>query len=89
MRIKQDFVLRRVGGSMVAVTSGGAEGEFRGMIQLNPSGVFIWECLQEDITKECILNRLMERYDIDRQSAGKDLDALLNRFREYGILMEP
>ena len=88
MRIKDNFVLREVAGEMVAVTAGNSEGKYWGMVQMNATGVFIWNCLQEDTTREAILEKMLEKYDIDEQTAQKDLDLVLDRFREHGLLIE-
>lgn len=88
MKIKSNFVLREVAGEMVAVTAGNSNGEFWGMVQMNATGVFIWNCLQEDTTREAILEKMLEKYDIDAQTAQRDLDLVLDRFREHGLLIE-
>lgn len=88
MRIKDHFVLREVAGEMVAVTAGNSEGKFWGMVQMNATGVFIWNCLQEDVSREEILKKMLKKYDIDAQTAQKDLDLVLERFREHELLIE-
>lgn len=89
MRIKDHFVLREVAGEAVAVTAGNSEGAFWGMVQMNETGVFIWNCLQENTSREAILEKMLEKYDIDAQTAQRDLDLVLERFREHGLLIEP
>ena len=56
---------------------------------MNETGVFIWNCLQENTSREAILEKMLEKYDIDAQTAQRDLDLVLERFREHGLLIEP
>ena len=38
--------------------------------------------------REAILEALLNEFDVARAVAEKDLDVLLNRFREYGLIEE-
>ena len=43
MKIKNGFVVRKVGGESVVVPVGEMSKEFHGMINLNETGAFLWE----------------------------------------------
>ena len=45
MKIKEGFILRKVGGSNVIVPTGNETNEFNGMITTNDTGAFIFEKL--------------------------------------------
>ena len=45
MKIKKGFVKRNIAGSEIVVTVGKTAAEFNGMITLNESGAFFWDCM--------------------------------------------
>ena len=48
MKIKQGFIVRRVGEENIAVPVGEKGTNFRGMIKLNETGTFLWNYFLED-----------------------------------------
>lgn len=55
---------------------------------LNEVGVDIWKWLQEARTKEEILNLLLDEYEVTRQQAQEDLEAVFTQFLEAGLIEE-
>ena len=49
MKIKNGFAKREIAGSYIVVPVGKEASEFNGMITLNESGSFFWDCLQNEI----------------------------------------
>lgn len=86
MHIKEGFILRRVAGQDVVIPMGDNIADFNGIITLNETAAFLWKNLQQDITKEELLNCLLQEYDIDREKAAEDLDGLLSVLEERQIL---
>ncbi len=89
MKIRKGFLLREVGGEPVVVTVGETEGGFRGMISLNSTGAFIWKCLEQDTTQEEVLEKIIDAYPVDRETAANDLQRVLSALRDHHILEEP
>lgn len=86
MKIKDGFLLRKVGGQNVVVALGEASRSFNGIIRLNDTGVFLWQQLQQDITEERLLDLLTQEYDIDSAQARKDIAEFLESLRKAAIL---
>ncbi|MGM9889483.1 MAG: PqqD family protein [Floccifex porci] len=86
MHIKEGFILRRVAGQDVVIPMGDNIADFNGIITLNETAAFLWKNLQQDITKEDLLNCLLQEYEIDREKAAEDLDGLLSVLEERKIL---
>lgn len=86
MHIKEGFILRRVAGQDVVIPMGNNIADFNGIITLNETAAFLWKNLQQDITKEELLNCLLQEYEIDREKAAEDLDKLLSVLEERKIL---
>ncbi|HKM29173.1 MAG TPA: PqqD family protein [Bacilli bacterium] len=86
MKIKKGFMLREVAGNYVVVPVGEASKEFKGIITLNISGAFLWKSLLEETTKEKLLEKFLGEYDIDQETATKDIDVFLDKVRSVNIL---
>ena len=56
MKIRAGFMMREVAGKFVAVPVGAGVGDFKGMLQTNKIGAFLWKLLQPRILwwKRCL-----------------------------------
>lgn len=89
MKLKYRFVQRQVGGNWVAVAVGPDHEKFNGMVKLNNTGAFIMSLLiQGEQSRESLLCAMLERYDVDRERAEKNLDNVLDHLRQGGLLVE-
>ncbi|MDY5809785.1 MAG: PqqD family protein [Coriobacteriales bacterium] len=88
MKIKKGFVIQEVAGQWVAVATGSAAKDFSGIVKLNATAAHVWKGLEQGQTREQIIAGMVEAYDIDEQTAGEDVDALLQRLVQAGIAEE-
>ncbi len=88
MKIKDGFAKRNIAGSEIVVPVGKTAMQFNGMITLNGSGGFFWDCLKNDITREEFLNMVLKEYDVSAEQAEKDIDKFINMLRENNLLDE-
>ena len=87
MQIKKDFTIQKVGGSYIAVAVGETSKTFHGMVRLNETGAFLWRKMAEaDVTVDELVEALLAEYEVDRETATRDVENLVNQFRESGIL---
>lgn len=87
MRIKKDFTVQKVGGSYIAVAVGETSKTFHGMVRLNETGAFLWQKMSEaDVTEEELIAALLDEYDVDRETAARDVAALTKQLKDGGIL---
>ncbi len=86
MKIKDGFMLRKVGGQNVVVAIGKASLDFNGIIRLNDTGKFLWEQLKNDITEEQLLSAMLDEYDIDRETAEKDIAEFIVRLKGADLI---
>lgn len=86
MKIKENFMLRELAGVFVVVPVSTATKDFNGMINLNEPGAFLWKCLQEDLTKEELINKLMNEYTVDEATASKDVDNFVEILKSNNLL---
>ncbi len=85
MKISDGYILRTVAGKNIVV-SVGADTAFSGMLTLNETGVFFWNLLSKDTTKEEMIEKVISEYDIDRDTVSADIDNFLSNLKEKGIL---
>lgn len=86
MKIKDGFMLRKVGGQNVVVAIGKASLDFNGIIRLNDTGKFLWEQLKSDITEEQLISAMLDEYDIDRETAEKDIAEFIVRLKGADLI---
>lgn len=86
MKIKSGFAKREIAGSFVVVPVGNTNREFNGMITLNESGSFFWDCFKKDITIDEAVKMVTDEYDVDAQTARKDVEGFVNLLRENNLL---
>ena len=86
MKIKNGFMLRKVGNQDVVVAVGEASRSFNGIIRLNESGSYLWQKLQSDITQEQLVADMLNDYDIDEATATADVSGFIAKLREADIL---
>ncbi len=88
MKINDGFMLRNVAGKNIVVAVGEAAMDFDGMISLNETGAFLWKILEDGADYDTLLNKLLDEYDIDEETAKKDIDAFIKRALDEGFLSE-
>lgn len=88
MKLKYDFAVREIVGEYVMVPLGKGALEFSGMISTSETGALLVEALKQDVTREDLLQRILDEYDVDLPTANADLDEFLNQLRKLKILIE-
>ena len=86
MKIKDGFIIRTVGGSRVVVATGKASKDFNGVLRLNECGGFLWDLLENDMSRDSLVCALLDAYEVDRPTAERDVDAFVATLRETGVL---
>ena len=87
MKIKSGFVLEKVGGDYLAVAVGELADSFNGMVKLNETGAFLWNCLAEaDLTHDELVDKVVATYDVSREAVLADVLAFEKTLKDNGIL---
>ena len=87
MKLKYDFVVREIVGEYVMVPLGEGALAFSGMISTSETGALLAEALQQDVTRQELLERLLAEYDVDEQTANADLEEFLSQLRKLDLLV--
>lgn len=88
MNIKKGFVIQEVGGQWVAVATGAAAAEFNGIVKLNDTAAIVWRGIEEGLSRDQIVARVVESYDVDEPRAAADVDTFLQALVKAGIASE-
>jgi hypothetical protein len=78
-RIKSKFVARQVAEELVIVPLSGNVAQMNELFTLNETGKFIWENVSEDKTSSQISALMTAEFDIDEQTAQRDVETFLSQ----------
>ncbi len=86
MKIKNGFLLRKVGEQNIVVAIGDESRDFNGIIRLNDTGRFLWEKLQNETTENGLVSAMLLEYDIDEATARNDTADFIESLKEANLL---
>ena len=86
MKIKKDFILKKIAGSYVVVPVRSQAVDFSGIIKLSETGAFLWELLEKGADREELIARLLDEYLVDEEVAAADVDRFIERLKEVDLL---
>ena len=87
MKIKSGFELRTVCKENIIVAFGEENIDFSKVISLNESAALMWRAvIGKDFTAEDMAEALMQEYEVDRETAQKDAQAMLQQWLEVGLI---
>ena len=87
MKIKKGYRLRPLGKEYILVAEGLEALDANTMVSMNATAAFLWEAVEgKTFDAETLVQRLLEEYDVDRERAEKDVEALLQTWRKADII---
>ena len=87
MKIKDGFILRKVGRQYVVAATGEASKNFNGMMRLNAEAAYAFELLQKGMTAEDLAAALVEKYSADPEEVRADVEMFLSKLKEADALI--
>lgn len=88
MKTHPDLILREIAGEAVIVPIGSASEYFNGIIQCTDTAAFIWKQIDTCDTLDEIIIKCMEEYDVDRETAEKDVYGFMEAIYKEGMVTE-
>ena len=89
MKIIDGFKMRTIAGESVVVGEGMAQINFNKLISLNESAAILWEAVcDKEFSVSDLADVLVENYEIDRETAEKDSQAIATKWIEAGVVAE-
>lgn len=87
MKTKKGFNLRQVCGENVIVAEGAENIDFSSIISMNESSAYLWNSIQgKEFDNNNLVELLTQEYDVDADTAAKDVDALVAQWMKAGII---
>lgn len=85
-KIKDGFIVRKIGNQFMAVPVGSRTSEIHGIIALSESGVLLWSALESGADEETLVNVLMGNYEVEHSVAAEDVKKFLDGLKNQGVL---
>jgi len=85
-RLKSGFILREIGGQIMAVPTGKQTSEIHGMIALSESGKLLWQALENGADIEDLAEILTSEYDVENDVALNDAKKFVDSLKDQGAL---
>ena len=86
MKIKDNFILKKIAGSYLVIPVRTAAVDFSGVIKLSETGAFLWELLKDERTADELTAKLLEEYEVDEATAAADVERFIEKLRGADFL---
>ncbi|MBR5245927.1 MAG: PqqD family protein [Clostridia bacterium] len=86
MKIKKEMILREIAGENILVPGANAVLELNGLFVVTETGAFIWKNLTLVESEEELVEKMLDEYEIGKETAEKDIAEFLNKLRDFGII---
>lgn len=86
MEIKKKVFLRTVSGMDMLIPVGDTVKDYNGIFTLSPTAATAFRAIEKGRDKDGIINAVLDEFDVDRETAEKDVEEFLNMLRQYGII---
>lgn len=86
MKIKREMILREIAGEKILVPGAESVLDLNRLFVMTDTGAFIWSVLAESENVDEITDKMLEEYEVDRETAKADIKEFLERLRSYGIV---
>ncbi|MEE1218352.1 MAG: PqqD family protein [Ruminococcus sp.] len=91
MKLKSEFVIRKFSDKWIALPVEDSDDKADNnnvFISMSSTAAYVFELLQNEINYDEIINKIVEKYAVDKATAKADLDEFLNSVRKAGLLYE-
>ena len=88
MKLKPGFKVAEVAGDWILVPLGDEMTRFNGTVALNEVAAFLMNQLKSERTEQELVSLLTDEYDVDPETARKDVRLAIEKMREIGVIDE-
>lgn len=86
-KLKDSFVVRKIGEQIMAVPVGKQTSEIHGMIGLTESAELLWNKLKTGAEESELVKIITDIYEVDENQAAQDVKKFLEGLKEQGALI--
>ncbi len=85
-KLKDGFIVRKIGNQFMAVPVGSRTSDIHGMIALSESGALLWSALENGADEATLTDILTDNYEIEYSVASQDVKKFLDGLQNQGVL---
>lgn len=86
MKIKTGYKIKKVSDKYIVIPTLEESVNFSGIMTLNNSGKLLFEALQSKKSVEDLIKLLTDEYDIDTNTARKDINSFIEKLKTNNLL---
>lgn len=85
MKLKKEFISHSANGENMMID---VSGKFSGLVKTNSTANYIVELLKHDITEEEIVENMLSKYEVSKETLSQDVKKVIKNLRSIGALDE-
>ena len=85
MKVKDNFISKHVLDNDIIIDKTGSN---KNLIKLNETASFMFEKLKEGISLENLIEKMAEKYDVNKDVLENDVKEFINKLKELNIIEE-
>lgn len=88
MRLAKGFITQDYKSEQLMVAVGPAARSFHGLVRSNATAAFLIDRLKSETSVDALVAELTAEYDVDAETARRDIEGVLAKLRTIGALEE-
>ena len=88
MKIRDGYMLRQVIDTYVIMGIGSGNYAPNQIMSLNETGVFLWKLMENQVSKQELIDALCKEYEVTPDVASADVEAFLTQLSTKGLIEE-
>lgn len=86
MKLNDNFLTQTIDDTQVMVATG--DSDFNGIIRSNSTAAEIIDLLKEETTRDEVVDKMLAKYDAEREEIASDVDMVIATLRKVGAIVE-
>lgn len=86
MKLNENFLTQMIDDAQVMVATG--DSKFNGIIRSNQTAAEIIDLLKEETTRDEVVDKMLAKYDAEREVIASDVDMVIETLRKVGAIVE-
>ena len=85
MKFNDNYIIKEVLGNYILID---LSGQMKDVIKLNETSKTIISYIQQNLTREEIIDKMLSEYEVDKEAFVNDLDELLNKLKNLNVIYD-
>lgn len=86
MKLKEGFEIVEIAGDYMAIPTGENMATFGGNVVLNEVSAFLLKQMKQNVSKEDLVDLMLNEYEVDRETVSADIDEIITTFTKLGLV---